>query len=114
MADTPLPFTVQHEVYTPGPKDANGNPKPGWASAVARACFWWDPASTEPLQGPTGGSTAIADRVLVLDAAVAVDHRDRFVWGSQRYEVNGLPKDYNHGPFGYTPNRVVVELKGVR
>lgn len=113
MPEVPLPFTCQHEVYTPGPKDGNGNPKPGWVPAVARDCFWWDPDSTEPLQRPTGGNTVIADRVLVLDAAVTVDHRDRFTVGAKKFVVDGLPKDFNHGPFGYAPNRLIVQLKWV-
>lgn len=113
MADTPLPFSCQHEVYTPGPKDANGNAKPGWAPAVLRKCFWWDPDSTEPLQSPTGGGNVIADRVLVLDASVTVDHRDRFTVNGKRFEVSGMPKDYNHGPYGYIPNRLIVGLKRV-
>lgn len=114
MPDVPLPFTVQHQAYRAGVKDANGNPKPDWAPPVARACFWWDPDSAEPLQGPTGGATVVVDRVLVLDVAVVVDHRDRFFWGDQRYDAIGLPKDFNHGPFGYAPNRLVVQLRGVR
>lgn len=113
MADTPLPFTCHHEVYTAGAKDGNGNPKPGWAPPVPRECFWWDPDSTEPVQGPTGGQNVIADRVLVIDAAVAVDHRDRFAMGTTKFTVDGLPKDYNHGPFGYNPNRIIVALKKV-
>ena len=32
----------------------------------------------------------------------------------QVFEVNGLAKNYDFGPFGFTPNRKVVELRMVR
>lgn len=128
----PLPFTCLHEVYTPGVEDEHGNTVPGWLDPVSVACVWWSPqtqdASTEPASAPTGGDRATLDLVLVVDSAVSVDHRDKFaieglatpvdqggqiVLVPKVFEVVGLPKDYNHGPFGFSPDRLVVELKWV-
>lgn len=109
----PLPFTCQHEAYTPGVEDDHGNTVPGWLPQVEVACFWWDPSSTEPDLPPTGGDRVVADRVLVVDSVVTVDHRDRFTIEGRKFEVSGLPKDYNHGPFGFSPDRLVIELKWV-
>jgi hypothetical protein len=109
----PLPFTCQHEVYTAGVEDAHGNTVPGWLEPVTVACAWWTPSSQEPNLPPTGGDRVVADMVLIVDSVVAVDHRDRFTVNSRRFEVVGLPKDYNHGPFGFSPDRLVVELKAV-
>ena len=108
-----LPFTCQHEAYQSDSQDAHGNAVPEWASPVAVACFWWAPSSSEPLSAPTGGDRVAADVVLVVDSVLAVDHRDVFTVNSLRCEVIGLPKDYDHGPFGFTPNRRVIELKWV-
>lgn len=70
----------------------------------------------------------MVDLVLVIDSTAAVDHRDRFtiaglttpvdrdghiVLEAKVFTVVGLPKDYNHGPFGFAPDRVVVGLKWV-
>lgn len=113
----PLPFTCQHEAYTPGVEDDHGNTVPGWLDPVAVSCVWWSPqtqdASTEPASPPTGGDRVTWDLVLVLDSAVAVDHRDQFTVEGKKFEVIGLPKDFNHGPFGFSPDRLVVELKWV-
>lgn len=109
----PLPFTCQHEAYKPGAVNGHGNATPDWEDPVPVACAWWDPSSTEPLQGPTGGDSVIADRVLVVATDVVIDHRDRFTFGDERFEVDGLPGDYNHGPFGYAPGRLVIALKRV-
>jgi hypothetical protein len=51
---------------------------------------------------------------LVVDVSVPVDHRDRFTVQGQVFEVNGLARNYDYGPFGFTPNRKVVELRMVR
>jgi hypothetical protein len=110
---TPLPFTCQHEAYIPGVEDGYGNETPGWANAVDVPCFWWSDTSTEPRSAPSGGSLVAVDLCLVVDSSLAVDHRDVFVVEGKRFEVIGLPKDFDHGPWGYRPNRQVLELKWV-
>lgn len=105
----PLPFTCQHETYTAGEVNAHGNRAPGWSGPVAVSCVWWSPSSSEPHE-PAGDRVTV-DVVLVVDSALVVDHRDRFVIDGRRFDVVGLPKDYEHGPFGYSPKRRVIELK---
>jgi hypothetical protein len=100
-------------VYAAGAEDEHGNIEPTWADPVTVACFWWSPSSAEPSSAPTGGDRVTADVVLVVDSAVAVDHRDRFTVDGKRFEVIGLPADYDHGPFGFAPNRRVIDLKWV-
>ena len=107
----PLPFTCQHMKYTAGVEDSHGNTVPDWETPVEEQCFWWLPESSEPLSDPTGGDRVAADLVLVVASTVAVDHRDRFTVHGHTFEVVGLPKDYDHGPFNYTPGRQVIELK---
>ncbi|WP_264018196.1 hypothetical protein [Mycolicibacterium conceptionense] len=117
----PLPFTCQHEVYTPGVEDDHGNTVPGWLDPVSRPCVWWTPDTAEPATPPTGGDRVTVDVVLVVDSAVTVGHRDRFTIAElldsdgnpARLEVIGLPKDSNHSPFGFSPDRLVIELKAV-
>ncbi|MDM2036074.1 hypothetical protein PP334_19380, partial [Mycobacteroides abscessus] len=62
---------------------------------------------------PTGGERVVADLVLVVDVAVPVDHRDKFTVEGREFEVIGIPEDYNHGPWGFSPDRLVVALKWV-
>ncbi|WP_423487896.1 hypothetical protein [Mycobacteroides sp. PCS013] len=109
----PLPFTCLQERYTAGDENAHGNATPGWAEPVPRSCVWWSPASHDPAQPPTGGERVIADLVLVVDVAGPVDHRDKFTIEGRRFEVIGIPEDYNHGPWGFSPDRLVVALKWV-
>ncbi len=107
----PLPHTCQHEAYQEGVRDAHRNPLKSWAVPTPRNCVWWTPAASEIPHAPIGGDRVRVDLVLVLDESVSVDHRDRFRINGQPYEVIGLPQDYNHGPFGVSPGRLVVELR---
>ena len=110
----PLPFTCQHAVYTPEVAlDDHGNAVAGWADGVAVSCFWWPGGTAEPFGTPTGSEQATADLTLVVDSTVVVDHQDRFTVNGKTFEVFGLPKEYDHGPFGYTPGTQAVELKWV-
>ena len=110
---TPLPFTCLHEHYQAGAEDDWGNVEPTWADPVERDCFWWSPSSSESSVDNLGGVRATVDVVLVLDADVEVDPKDVFTVNGRRFEVIGLPKDYDHGPFSFRPGLSVVELKWV-
>jgi len=115
----PLPFTCLWESYTPGEEDGHGNTTPGWADPETVPCAWWPVSSEEPAGPPTGSERVVAELALVINVTVAVDHRDRFTvnadgTGGKRYEVTGLPKNFNYGLFGFSPNRQVVELRMVR
>ncbi len=114
MSAFPLRFNALHEAYTPGEPDGHGNITPGWLDPVEVGCFWWPLDSEEPPGPPTGSDRVVAELALVVDVSVGVDHRDRFIVGAQRFEVTGLPKNYNYGPYGFAPNRQVVELRMVR
>jgi hypothetical protein len=114
----PLPFTCQHEHYQAGDEDDHGNTVPDWADAVPVPCVWWSGASTEPgyqfrASGNATSDQASVDLTLVVDSGLSVDHRDRFTIDGRVFEVVGLPKDFDHGPFGFAPNRRPIELKWV-
>ncbi|SHX09657.1 hypothetical protein [Mycobacteroides abscessus] len=113
MTSFPLPFKCEQHAYIPGADNSHGNPDVQWAEPVERDCFWWEPDSTETPTPPTAGTRALADRYLAVDAAVAVDHRDKFTVNGQEFTVTGLAQDFNHGPFGFSPDRLVIELKWV-
>mgnify|MGYP006278550203 CR=1 FL=1 len=110
----PLPFTCLHSPYVPGGEDAHGNTIPEWLDPVEVACIWWPVNSSEPPGPPTGSERVVAELSLVVDVSVGVDHRDRFTVEGQLFEATRQPKEYDHGPWGFTPNRQIVELRMVR
>ena len=107
----PLPWEAQILRWQSDALDAFGNPVEGFGPPVAFDCFWWSPSSSEPsLQGH---DRVVADLVVVAAADFVCGHRDRIIVGGREYDVAGEPKDYNHGPFGFSPDRVVIECKAV-
>jgi hypothetical protein len=111
---TPLPFICLHEAYIPGEVDAHGNTTPGWREPAEVACMWWPVASDEPPGPPTGSERVVGELALVVDVAIPIDQRDKFTVKEQLFEVAGLAKNYDYGPFGFAPNRKVIELRMVR
>lgn len=109
----PLPFECQHEHYLAGAEDDHGNVTPTWNPPEHRECFWWPGPASEASPVAGGSEQATVDRTLILDIDVPVDHRDRFMFGAQRFEAAGLPKEFDHGPFGFVTDRQVVELRFV-
>ena len=114
MRVTPLPFSCAHESYSGEEIDGHGNVAPKWLDPVDVSCFWWSDSSEEPDGPPTGSERVVEELFLVVDAALVVDHRDKFTVTGRRFAVNGLPKEYDHGPFGFAPTRQVVALRSVR
>lgn len=98
MTAVPLPFTCQREAYLPDGVDAYNNPQPRWDDPVDTPCVWW---------------TTETDTFVIVDSVVPVDYRDRFIVDGRHYEItpDTMPADYNHGPFGFSPNRTVVKLR---
>lgn len=123
----PLPFTAQHHAYTAGQVNEHGNTTPGHLPPLPVRCVWWAPSSDEPQTGAINTERATADLVLVVDSALQVDSRDYFTFAEHtqsdsddpagrvpvRFDVNGFPKDYDHGPWGFSPGRRIIELKAV-
>lgn len=115
MSSFPLPFTALHSSYLDDPDtvDDHGNAVVGWADPVPVPCFWWYGDSYEPIAAPAGSDQVSIDINLVVDVELEVDHRDRFTVSGHDFEVVGLPKEWDHGPFGFSPNRRVIELKWI-
>lgn len=109
----PLPWEAGHRKWVAGAVDPEwGTVTEGHhADPVSVDCFWWTPSSDEPAQ--QGHSRVVADLVLVVDSTIQVDSTDLFEIGGKAWEVIGEVKDYNHGPFGFSPDRLVIECRRV-
>ena len=107
----PLPWSAKISRFKAGSTDAFGNPVESWESPVEFACFWWTPSSSEPAMA--GHDRVVADLVVVVAAGFSCGPRDRITVDGRDYGVDGEPRDYNHGPFGFSPDRLVIECRRV-
>lgn len=108
----PLPHTVQHLAYAGTARNSRGNTVDVWASPVDVAAFWHTGPTHEPQIA--GHERVRVDAKVYVASSVTVSSKDKFVLpGRGEFEVEGEPEDYDHGPFGFTPGVVVVNLRRV-
>ena len=100
----PESFTVGHRVYSSTGDDGYGNPIESWATAVDRAVYAVYPGV--PGEDYELGRVVSKIPMVVLgtaDELGSVQARDRLVWESKEYEVDGEPESFDSGPFSFTP-----------
>lgn len=109
----PLPFAVQLERYTDGVTDSHGNPTDSWGSPETVSAAFWVVSSQEP--AVAGHDRVIVDAAMFVASTVMPAPRDRVTITQLggRFEVIGYAENYDHGPFGFKPGRVQVNLKRV-
>ncbi len=113
MGDFPTPYTVGVKRLVEGDRDAMGVKQDSWAEPVDWPVMAPYPASMEEprrddrdvsvsslaILGPSGHPNEPRDR-------------DRVVVGGVEYEVDGKPRDWSQGPWGWSAG-VQVNVKRV-
>lgn len=66
---------------------------------------WSTPSSTEPKRA--GRDEVVVDVELLVPPDFVVAADDLIDLPDGQYEVLGDPEDYNHGPFGFQPGKIV-------
>lgn len=107
-----LAQTIKHEAFDGSQRDSRGNVIEAWKPAVDVAVFGWHTGKSAEPQIP-GHERVTVDGQVFAPESWKPQPRDRVILpGAGRFEVQGFPEDYNHGPFGYRPG-VAVNLRQV-
>lgn len=108
------PYTVSHEKYT-GSTDSEGYPTgDAYADAVQREAYGWYPLSSQLNPAAEYDRRVITSKVLQVPDVAPYAVRDRVILpgdGSEddrTFYVSEDVRDYNTGPFGFTPGGEVV------
>ena len=110
----PLPFTLGLRRYAGVDVDEHNNEVEVWAPPVKQAAAFYLADSTEPAS-PGNAQRLVADAIAFVDISVAVKPHDHVVipeLGGE-FDVEGLPQNWNYGPWGYQPDRLVLALRRV-
>lgn len=104
-------YTLGIKQYQEGATDAHGNPVESWGSVTNVQVFSVAPTtSSEPFQS---GREAIVTGLSVLaPTSVSVGPKDRVVWNSEEYTIEGELADWTKGPFSFQPG-IQINLKKV-
>jgi hypothetical protein len=106
----PVPWVVGHRTVVDGVDDGYGNATRSWSDPVDVPVYGWAPAGTgEPV---AGRDEVTWDLDLYAPPGLVVSSRDRFVVDGVEFDVDGVGRDFTHGPFGFAPG-VVVRLRRV-
>ena len=89
-------------------EDDYGNETPSYGQPRTRYVYGWGPGGDIEVNGFR--QTVTADLVVYAPPGFPVGSRDRVRVLDVDYDVEGLPQDFNHGPFGYEPG-VTVNLR---
>lgn len=108
-----LPHIVQHLAYAGQERNERGNLIDVWADPVGVPSFWHTGPTHEPQIA--GHERVRVDAKVYVSASLPVGPRDKFILPGVDgdFEVEGEPENYEHGPFGFTPGVVVVNLRKV-
>lgn len=95
-------YTLGIKRYEEGATDAHGNPVESWGSVENVAVYAVAPSfSNEP---PESGRDAVITGLSVLAPTdVVIGAKDRAVWNSEEYTVEGDLGDWTTGPFSFKP-----------
>lgn len=109
----PLAETVGHRVFTSGTPDAHGNVTKGWAEPVDVDVYGWHTGQSEEPQ-IEGHERLRVDGQVLAPESWRPGSMDKVVLPGVEgeFSIVGVPEDYNHGPFGFTPG-VVVNLQRI-
>lgn len=100
----PTPWTVGVRAYTGTGDDGYGNVAPSWGPPVDTAVYAWAPAGTaEP--GALSRDEVTWDLDLYAPPAFAAGPRDLVIVNGAEFNIEGMPEEFDHGPFGFAPGQ---------
>lgn len=104
---------VTHRRWSQSGADEYGNPVASFTDAQVFVYGWWVPGSDAPAGGDevaTAGRDGVIADVAFVAPEFPVDDRDEFIipgFSSLPLRVQGEPKLWNYGPFGFAPGMQV-------
>jgi head-tail adaptor len=97
--------------YQEGATDAHGNPVESWGSVENVAVYAVAPSfSNEP--AGSGRDAVITGLSVLAPLGTDIDAKDRAVWNSEEYTIEGDLADWTNGPFDFEPG-IQFNLKKV-
>lgn len=103
-------FPKRHQVLvskrSESGKDAHGNPVESWGPPEPHMVYGWAvPSADEVIREAQTGVKRDLD--IYADEPLT-GHRDKVTVSGSEFMAQGDPRDFNHGPFGFTPGYVIV------
>lgn len=100
-------FTVQTQKRVLGEPDRYGEREESWEPPVDQKVYGWSPPGPDEEFVRASRDAVVQDLNVYVPPGFDCSADDLIVVGGLTYRASGDPRDYNHGPFGFTPGLVV-------
>lgn len=107
MAVFPAPYTVQVSRWTLGEPDKYGEREKVYGPPVDRKVYGWAPPGVEDELFSSNRDAVVQDLDVYVPPSFEISPDDLMVIGGEEFRVLGGLRDFNNGPFRFTPGRVV-------
>ena len=107
MAVFPAPYTVQVSRWTLGEPDKYGEREKVYGPPVAREVYGWAPPGVEDELFSSNRDAVVQDLDVYVPPSFEISPDDLMVIGGEEFRVLGGLRDFNNGPFRFTPGRAV-------
>src|SRR5699024_1951858 len=109
----PAPFTVQTEEHYLTEPNRIGERESAWHPPVDQKVYGWDPPGPEEEIFSASRDAVIHDLNVYVPPGFVFGDQDYMTIQGERFRAVGGLRDYNHGPFGFTPG-LVARVKRVK
>lgn len=107
MAVFPAPYTVQVSRWTLGEPNKYGEREKVYGPPVDREVYGWAPPGVEDELFSPNRDAVVQDLDVYVPPSFEISPDDLMVIGGEEFRVLGGLRDFNNGPFRFTPGRVV-------
>lgn len=107
MVAFPTPFSVQTMKRTLGDPDRYGEREEAWGAPVDQKVYGWSPPGPEEELFSANRNAIVHDLNVYVPSGFDCAADDRVIISGETYRCVGDNRDYNNGPFGYTPGLVI-------
>lgn len=107
MATFPAPWTVQTRARILGEPDRYGEREESWGPPVDRKVYGWAPPGVEDELFSSNRDAVVQDLDVYVPPSFEISPDDLMVIGGEEFRVLGGLRDFNNGPFRFTPGRAV-------
>lgn len=113
MATFPTPYTVQTRERVLGEPDRYGEREESWNPPVDQKVYGWAPPGVEDELFSANRNAVVQDLDVYAPPGFTVSPDDLMIIDGDEYRVLAGSRDFNKGPFRFTPG-VAVRVKRVK
>ena len=107
MVKFPTPYTVQTQLRVLGEPNKYGEREETWNPPVTQKVYGWAPPGVEDEIFSANRDAVVQDLDVYAPSEFTALPDDRMIIAGDTFRVLGGVRDFDNGPFGFKPGRVI-------